>query len=157
MEIAWHPSDNFGDRRGGAKPSIIVIHYTAMQSAEEAIERLCSPEFEVSAHYVISRHGKITQLVDEQHRAWHAGVGNWAGIDDVNSFSIGVELDNDGTAPFSAPMMDALEALLPEIIARWNIDLENIIGHEDCAPGRKFDPGPKFDWARIRASLKGTS
>lgn len=152
LEIAWHPSPNFGERRGGAKPSIIVIHYTAMDSAEAAVERLCAPEFEVSAHYVIARDGKITQLVKEEDRAWHAGAGEWNGVTDVNSHSIGIELDNDGSSPFSAPLMDALEALLLAIIQRWDIRPEKIIGHMDCAPGRKTDPGPRFDWARIKRS-----
>jgi len=150
LDIAWVPSPNFGPRKDGAVPSIIVIHYTAMESAEAAIERLCAPEFEVSAHYAISRHGEVTQLVKEEDRAWHAGVGEWNGIIDVNSHSIGIELDNDGASPFSAPLMDALGRLLPEVATRWNVSAENIIGHEDCAPGRKTDPGPRFDWARVR-------
>lgn len=151
--VNWHPSPNFGDRRDGAKPSIIVIHYTAMGSADAAIERLCAPEYEVSAHYVIARDGMITQLVKEGDRAWHAGAGEWNGITDVNSHSIGIELDNDGLTPFAAPLMDTLADLLPKIVARWDIQPENIIGHEDCAPGRKMDPGPKFDWPRIRALI----
>ncbi|MEM0977709.1 MAG: N-acetylmuramoyl-L-alanine amidase [Pseudomonadota bacterium] len=150
FEIAWHPSPNFGDRRDGARPSMLVIHYTAMESAEAAIERLCDPAYEVSAHYVIARDGAVTQLVDESMRAWHAGAGAWGGIGDVNSHSIGIELDNDGASPFSALLMDALDALLPQIVDRWGIAAENVIGHEDCAPGRKFDPGPRFDWARVR-------
>ena len=153
FEIAWHPSPNFGERRDGARPSIIVIHYTAMESAEAAIERLCAPEFEVSAHYVIARDGGITQLVKEQDRAWHAGAGEWHGITDVNSYSIGIELDNDGTSPFSAPLMDSLEHLLPDIMGRWSIPSKNVIGHEVCAPGRKTDPGPKFDWQRLKRSV----
>lgn len=146
----WHPSPNFGDRRGAiAAPDLIVLHYTAMTSAEEAIDRLCDPEFEVSAHYVIARDGAVTQLVDEAMRAWHAGAGSWCGTDDINSRSIGVELDNDGSSPFSAPLMDALERLLGDVMARWNISASNVIGHSDLAPGRKIDPGPRFDWRRL--------
>ena len=152
--VTWHPSPNFGERRDGSTPSIIVIHYTAMESAEAAIERLCDPEFEVSAHYVIARDGVVTQLVDEGMRAWHAGAGEWNGITDVNSHSIGIELDNDGASPFAARLMDALDALLPQIAERWGIAPGKIIGHEDCAPGRKFDPGPRFDWGRIGIDIK---
>ncbi|MEO0344192.1 MAG: N-acetylmuramoyl-L-alanine amidase [Pseudomonadota bacterium] len=157
MVVNWHPSPNFGDRRENAMPSIIVIHYTAMQSAKAAIERLCDPVFEVSAHYVIARDGAITQLVNEDKRAWHAGTGEWGGITDVNSHSIGIELDNDGVSPFSAPLMDALDWLLPQIVARWDITSANVIGHQDCAPGRKFDPGPKFDWARVSFDRSNTT
>lgn len=144
-----HPSPNCGPRRGGLKPSMIVIHYTAMQSAQAAIERLCDPAAEVSAHYVIARDGAVTQLVEEDQRAWHAGAGEWHGLDDINSRSIGIELDNRGNHPFPEPQMAALEALLRGIVARWHITPDNIIGHSDMAPGRKIDPGPRFDWARL--------
>ena len=128
---------------------MIVLHYTAMLSAEAACERLCDPEFEVSAHYLIGRCGTVFQLVDEEMRAWHAGAGQWGDITDVNSRSIGIELDNDGFSPFSAPLMDALDGLMPEIMARWDIPVGNVIGHSDMAPGRKHDPGARFDWARL--------
>nr|WP_224825812.1 N-acetylmuramoyl-L-alanine amidase [Cognatishimia sp. MH4019] len=128
---------------------MIVLHYTAMLSAEAACARLCDPEFEVSAHYVIGRDGTVFQLVNEETRAWHAGAGQWRDFTDVNSRSIGIELDNDGFSPFSAPLMDALERLMPGIMARWAIPAANVIGHSDMAPGRKVDPGPRFDWARL--------
>ncbi len=102
------PSPNFGERRGGAKPSLIVIHYTAMQSCAEARARLCAPEHEVSAHWLISETGQTEALVDEAHRAWHAGAGQWAGVTDVNSASIGIELANTGAQPFAEPQMAAL-------------------------------------------------
>ena len=143
------PSPNFGDRRGGATPSLIVIHYTAMESCAAARERLCDPEAEVSAHWLISRHGETEPLVDEAARAWHAGAGEWAGITDVNSHSIGIELDNPGNAPFSEPQMAALEILLRQIMARWSILPHRVIGHCDMAPERKSDPGPRFDWQRL--------
>ncbi len=127
-----------------------------MASAEAAIERLCDPSAEVSAHYVISRYGQITQLVPEEMRAWHAGAGSWRGCTDVNSHSIGIELDNDGIAPFSEPLMRALEQLMPQIMQRHKIAPEGVIGHSDMAPGRKCDPGPKFDWLRLeRQGLAG--
>ena len=127
-----------------------------MASAEAAIARLCDPAAEVSAHYVIARTGEITQLVPEEMRAWHAGAGEWAGRGDVNSRSIGIELDNDGVSPFSEPLMAALETLLPQIMARHDIRPEGVIGHSDMAPGRKIDPGPRFDWQRLeRQALAG--
>ncbi|WP_424942271.1 N-acetylmuramoyl-L-alanine amidase [Aliiroseovarius crassostreae] len=149
LTVFPRPSPNFGPRRDGLRPTLIVLHYTAMGSAKAALERLCAPEFEVSAHYLICRTGALYQLVDEEMRAWHAGAGEWDGNTDINSRSIGIELDNDGTTPFSEPQMAALEALMPGIMARWTIPPEGVIGHSDMAPGRKADPGPRFDWARL--------
>ncbi len=148
-EIAQCPSPNCGARRDGLTPKLIVLHYTAMQSAEAALERLCDPSAEVSAHYLISAKGCVVQMVAEDQRAWHAGAGEWAGQADINSRSIGIELDNRGTHPFSEPQMAALESLLRGIMARWDIPPEGVIGHSDLAPGRKIDPGPRFDWARL--------
>lgn len=149
FEIAQIASPNCGARRGGVLPDMIVLHYTAMQSAEAAIERLCAPEAEVSAHYVISERGAITQLVDEAQRAWHAGAGRWGDVTDVNSRSIGIELANRGDHPFPEPQMKALEVLMKGIMERWSITPASVIGHQDMAPERKFDPGPRFDWARL--------
>ena len=146
--MIW-PSPNFGERRGGARPSIIVIHYTAMDSCEAARERLCDPAAEVSAHWLISRRGEAEALVDEAQRAWHAGAGEWAGITDVNSHSIGIELDNRGNEPFPELQMATLETLLRGVMARWNIPPHRVIGHSDMAPGRKSDPGRRFDWQRL--------
>ena len=121
-QIVQRPSPNCGPRKSGiSRPDIVVLHYTAMQSAEEAICTLCDPENEVSAHYLIGRDGVVTQMVNESARAWHAGAGRWAGCDDINSRSIGIELDNDGLSPFSAALMNALEELLVGIMARWEI------------------------------------
>lgn len=139
----------------GALPDMIVLHYTAMQSAEAALERLCDAQAEVSAHYLISERGNIWQMVEEDQRAWHAGAGQWGAVVDVNSRSIGIELANTGFAPFAAAQMDALTDLLRAIKARWAIRPERIIGHSDMAPGRKIDPGPRFDWRRL--ALEGLS
>tara|TARA_R100000322_G_scaffold166841_4_gene133960 strand:- start:4459 stop:5088 length:630 start_codon:yes stop_codon:yes gene_type:complete len=128
---------------------LIVIHYTAMASAEAALERLCSPEHEVSCHYLIGRDGTLWQMVEEEARAWHAGQGRWAGRDDVNSRSIGIELDNSGTVPFASTQMEALTLLVSDIRARWGIPVAGVIGHSDFAPGRKGDPGRRFDWRRL--------
>jgi N-acetylmuramoyl-L-alanine amidase len=143
------PSPNFGERRGGAVPSIIVIHYTAMASCAEARARLCDPGAEVSAHWLIAEDGRAEALVDEAARAWHAGAGHWAGLEDINSHSIGIELANRGDHPFPEPQMTALEGLLRGAMARWAIPPARVIGHSDMAPGRKADPGPRFDWRRL--------
>ncbi len=153
MEIIDFPSPNFGARREDARPDLLVIHYTAMASAEAALARLCDPGAEVSAHYLIGRDGRVWRLVAEAARAWHAGAGHWGAVADVNSRSIGIELDNagplDGFPPFPEAQMAALEALIDAVRSRWDIPAARIIGHSDMAPGRKADPGPKFDWARL--------
>lgn len=142
-------SPNSGPRRDGLRPELVVIHYTAMPDCDAALRALCDPAREVSAHYLICRGGEVVALVDEDLRAWHAGAGAWAGRGDVNSRSIGIELDNDGTSPFAAPLMDALEGLLAGIMGRWAIAPHGVIGHSCMAPGRKIDPGPRFDWQRL--------
>ncbi|MEO1026031.1 MAG: N-acetylmuramoyl-L-alanine amidase [Pseudomonadota bacterium] len=147
MEIIDRPSPNFGDRRGAVE--LVVLHYTAMYSAEAALERLCDSEAEVSAHYLIAKDGALYRLVDEKYRAWHAGAGRWAGRDDVNSRSIGIELDNDGAGPFAEELMTTLEALLADLLERHDLHAKAVIGHSDLAPERKRDPGPHFDWARL--------
>lgn len=151
MRVLSRPSPNFGDRRGGARPHLIVIHYTAMPSAEAALDRLCDPGAEVSAHWLIGGDGRLWQLVEEGARAWHAGAGAWGGCTDVNSASIGIELDNPGDRPFAAPQMAALRALLAAVMARWAIPPQGVIGHSDLAPLRKQDPGPRFDWRGLAA------
>ncbi|MFN7222813.1 MAG: N-acetylmuramoyl-L-alanine amidase [Paracoccaceae bacterium] len=128
---------------------MIVIHYTAMESCAEARHRLCDPQAEVSAHWLISRLGHTEALVDEAARAWHAGAGEWAGVTDVNSHSIGIELDNRGNEPFTNKQMDALEILLSDMMHRWQLPAHRVIGHSDMAPDRKRDPGPHFDWRRL--------
>lgn len=142
-------SPNHGPRRNGQRPELVVIHYTAMSDAAAAMRALCDPAREVSCHWLIARDGTVTALVEEDRRAWHAGAGSWAGRQDVNSRSIGIELDNDGASPFAAPLMNALEVLLCGILARWDIAPMGVIGHSDMAPDRKRDPGPRFDWRRL--------
>jgi N-acetylmuramoyl-L-alanine amidase len=144
-----HSSPNFGPRRNGLRPELVVIHYTEMTGAEAALERLCAPEAQVSAHYLVGADGRVWQLVDEAERAWHAGAGAWRGAGDVNSRSIGIELDNDGRGPFAARQMHALEGLLAGIMDRWRIGPAGVIAHSDLAPERKVDPGPRFDWRRL--------
>ena len=120
-----------------------------MDSAQAALQRLCDPVAEVSAHYLIGADGTCWQMVAEAQRAWHAGAGQWRGQTDINSRSIGIELDNRGDHPFAEPQMAMLEHLLSEIMMRWAIPPQNVIGHSDMAPGRKFDPGAHFDGARL--------
>jgi len=134
---------------------MVVIHYTAMQSTAAALKALCDPAREVSAHYLIAPDGEVLSLVPEDLRAWHAGAGQWGAVTDVNSRSIGIELSNDGFSPFAAAQMDALLSLLDGIKARWAIRPERVIGHSDMAPGRKIDPGGRFDWRRL--ALEGHS
>ncbi|WP_238368050.1 N-acetylmuramoyl-L-alanine amidase [Mesobacterium pallidum] len=128
---------------------MVVLHYTAMKTAEAALERLCDPASEVSAHYLICEKGRVWQMVDEAARAWHAGAGAWGAVTDVNSRSIGIELANRGAEPFPEPQIAALEVLLAGVLERWGISPSRVIGHSDMAIGRKTDPGPRFDWRRL--------
>ncbi|WP_071675123.1 N-acetylmuramoyl-L-alanine amidase [Nioella nitratireducens] len=142
-------SPNFGARRAGLRPELVVLHYTAMDSCDAAARALCDPAREVSAHYLISETGEVLELVPEPMRAWHAGAGEWGGRGDVNSRSIGIELANTGATPFAARQIAALEVLLSGILSRWKVPAKGVIAHSDMAPGRKIDPGPRFDWRRL--------
>ncbi len=148
----WN-SPNCGPRRHQLPPDMVVIHYTAMETVEAAVERLCDPQAEVSAHYVIAEDGSTFPLVSEEKRAWHAGAGAWGQVRDVNSHSIGFELANAGpdagTPAFTEAQMQTLERILGEVLLRRRIPPERVIGHSDMAPGRKIDPGPMFDWKRL--------
>jgi N-acetylmuramoyl-L-alanine amidase len=147
------PSPNFGPRRGGLTPRILLLHYTGMASAEAAIRWLAAPQSQVSCHYVIDEHGTVTQMVPEARRAWHAGVSHWRGIADINSSSIGIEIHNlghDGGYPdFPEVQMAAVEALCLDIVRRHGIEPRHVLAHSDVAARRKTDPGEKFDWARL--------
>ena len=145
------PSPNWNER---VEPiSMVVLHYTEMQSAEAALERMCDPASEVSAHYLISEQGEVVRLVPEDKRAWHAGVSYWRGHTDVNGRSIGIELDHPGHAwgyrEFSQPQFEALVPLLARIVKDYNIPRANVVGHSDVAPTRKIDPGELFPWDRL--------
>lgn len=142
-------SPNHGVRRGGLTPRLIVLHYTGMPSLAEARARLCDPFHEVSAHWLLDLDGSAEALVDEDRRAWHAGQGAWGGVSDVNSASIGIEIQNPGHMPFPEPQMEGLERLLTAIMGRWAIPASGVIAHSDMAPTRKSDPGPHFDWRRL--------
>lgn len=133
--------------------SMVVLHYTGMQSADDALERMCDPKAKVSAHYMIDTDGTVTSLVPEDKRAWHAGKSYWRGVTDINSASVGIELVNPGHEwgyePFSDDQMNSLLPLLADIIDRYDIPRANVVGHSDIAPARKEDPGELFDWERL--------
>lgn len=144
-------SPNFNER---ALPiSMVVLHYTEMKPIESALEKLCDPAAEVSAHYLISEEGEVTRLVSEEKRAWHAGASYWRGHKDVNSASIGIELDHPGHGlgyrPFAEAQIDALIPLLHRIVTQYDIPRANVVGHSDVAPARKTDPGELFPWSRL--------
>lgn len=143
----WVPSDNYDVRR----PTLIVVHYTEQDSVERSLRTLRTRNSggRVSAHYLIGDDGTLYQLVADEHRAWHAGAGSWGAISDVNSASIGIELDNDGREPFSEAQIAALLRLLEDLTTRWRIPRANVIGHADLAPTRKIDPGALFPWRRL--------
>lgn len=144
----WIASPNHGPR----EPTLVVLHYTTNDDADTAIRTLTNPKREVSAHYLVGRDGRIVQLVDEAERAWHAGASYWGGNRDVNSASIGIELDNNGREPFSRRQIDALLALLADLRQRYDMPAANVVGHSDVALGRKVDPGPLFPWRALAAS-----
>ncbi len=147
-------SPNF-NARDGVPVDMLVLHYTGMKSAEEALVRMCDPACEVSAHYMIDEDGTLTHLVDEQMRAWHAGVAMWRGDSNINSRSIGIELVNPGHEfgyrDFPDTQMQTLITLCQGILARHEIPTRNVVAHSDVAPSRKQDPGERFDWARLAA------
>lgn len=144
-------SPNFGIRQDGQKPGLLVLHYTGMKDAQAACDWLCDERSEVSSHYLIDDQGGIVQLVDEADRAWHAGLSSWQGETDVNSASIGIEIQNlghsGGSPDFPAIQMQVVAGLCRDIIQRNEISARNVLAHSDVAPGRKVDPGEKFDWA----------
>lgn len=141
------PSANYDYRR----PSLVVLHHTGSSNADRALRTLTVSVSKVSAHYLISRSGKIMQLVDERQRAWHAGVSKWHNISDVNSVSIGIELDNNGKEPYSRAQINALIRLLHDLKLRYRLPQQAFVGHADVAPGRKVDPSSQFPWAQLAA------
>ncbi len=157
LKIIQTPSPNFNARRAPFEtgPQYLMMHYTDGPSAERARYLLTRTDTEhpVSAHYLIDEDGTIEQLVDDTQRAWHAGNGNWRGITDMNSASIGIEVQNPGHSyglrPFPPGQIAALIALSHALMQRWKIPPENVIGHSDFAPGRKVDPGPFFPWEEL--------
>ncbi|MEG6509107.1 N-acetylmuramoyl-L-alanine amidase [Methyloligella sp. 2.7D] len=153
----WCPSPNCEPRHDGRKPDMLLLHYTGMESAEAALDRLTDAESKVSAHYLIDEAGRITQMVAEEMRAWHAGQSSWAGETDINSCSIGIEIHHighteAGLEPFPEAQMQAVEALCRDILSRHAIPPQRVLAHSDVAPARKQDPGESFDWQRLHAA-----
>ncbi|HEY8698310.1 MAG TPA: N-acetylmuramoyl-L-alanine amidase [Rhizomicrobium sp.] len=152
-DIVERPSPNH-DARAEGPVDILVMHYTGMKTAEEALARLCDPEAKVSSHYTIDRDGTVYRHVAEDRRARHAGVSYWAGVRDVNSRSIGIEIVNPGHEfgyiPFAEPQVAALIDLSRGILTRHpTISSSRVVGHSDVAPNRKQDPGELFPWDRL--------
>ena len=151
------PSPNHGERR--ARPDMLLLHYTGMPDADAALERLCAPHSEVSAHYLVFEDGKIAQLVPEARRAWHAGVSFWAGVRDINSHSIGIEIANpghdNGYPDFPDAQIEGVIALCRDIVARHPMRPERVLAHSDVAPARKQDPGEKFPWEKLHTAAIG--
>lgn len=147
------PAANTEPRRNGRAVDMLLLHYTGMASAEAACALLCSPDSGVSCHYLVDEDGMITQMVGEELRAWHAGASSWQGEADTNSRSIGIEIHNPGHAlgyrDFPAVQMQAVVALCQDILSRHAIPPSNVLAHSDVAPGRKIDPGERFDWALL--------
>ena len=151
------PSPNRDDRPAGCGPvDTLVLHYTGMASAEDALTRLREPAAKVSAHWCVGEDGTLWRLVPEAQRAWHAGLSEWRGRRSVNDHSIGIELVNPGHEldyrPFPRAQMDALIDLACAIAARHPIDPRRVVAHSDIAPERKQDPGELFDWTRLAAA-----
>lgn len=149
----WCPSPNIEPRRDGRVPDMLILHYTGMETAGAALDWLTREESKVSAHYLIDEAGRITQMVAEEMRAWHAGQSYWAGETDLNSRSIGIEIHNPGHEfgypDFPDVQMRSVEALCLDILGRHAIEGPRVLAHSDIAPGRKRDPGEKFDWTRL--------
>ena len=150
------PSPNHSERKGSGTPDMIILHYTGMPDDRGAINHLCNPASQVSAHYVVLQDGHVVQLVAEARRAWHAGTSSWAGESDVNSLSIGIELANPGHdhgyPDFPKRQVAAVTALCRSIFTRHRIAADRVLAHSDVAPTRKRDPGEKFPWKALADS-----
>lgn len=154
LTVTPFPTPNQDERPADAGPiDTLVMHYTGMKSAREALERMRDPVWKVSAHWCVDEDGTVYRLVPEEMRAWHAGISWWRGRRDLNDTSIGIEIVNPGHEfgyrPFPPAQMNALIRLCHAIQIRHVIDPRNVVGHSDIAPSRKQDPGELFDWARL--------
>lgn len=153
LKVVVHPAFNAEPRRPTSLPMILLLHYTGMPSGPKAVDWLARAESRVSCHYVVDADGTLTQLVPEAYRAWHAGQAFWAGETDINSCSIGIEIQNPGHehgyAEFGSIQMAAVSALSRDIITRHAIAPGYVLAHSDVAPGRKIDPGEKFPWHQL--------
>ena len=152
MKIDDKLSPNHDDR-GHVKPSLIILHYTGMQTDIEVYKKFRDPDSKVSSHYTVDEAGSVHHHVDEERRAWHAGASFWQGETDINAHSIGIEIVNPGHEfgyrPFPADQMRAVAALCKDIMARHKIKPASVLAHSDIAPSRKEDPGELFDWKML--------
>ena len=152
--ITKYKSPNYNSRKN-SKIKLIIIHYTALKNSSEAISYLCAKEKKVSSHYLISQDGIVYSIVDDKFRAWHAGKAFWQDITDINSISIGIELDYNPYGKnnkFTFKMVSSLKKLLVKIQKKYNINKNNILAHSDIAPFRKKDPGKYFPWKSLISS-----
>ncbi len=145
MAEQWVGTTNFGMR----KPNFVIIHHTAQNTCDSTLRTFTLPRTQVSAHYVICKDGTINHMLSDYLRAWHAGTGKWGNVTDVNSVSIGIELDNNGFEPFSDAQMNSLLILLKQLKKNYGIPAANFIGHADIAPKRKVDPNKYFPWQQL--------
>jgi len=143
----WVGTVNFNLR----KPNYVIIHHTAQKSTQQTLKTFTLTKTQVSAHYVIGRDGQVYHMLNDYLRAWHGGVARWGSITDINSVSIGIELDNDGTEPFQEAQLASLLKVLGRLKHTYNIPAANFIGHGDIAPVRKSDPSALFPWPRLAA------
>ncbi len=141
----WVSTVNFNLR----KPNYVIIHHTAQNSVEQTLKTFTLNKSQVSAHYLIGNDGKVYQLLNDYLRAWHGGVAKWGGTSDINSNSIGIELDNNGLDAFSDKQLESLIVLLQQLKKKYNIPTANFIGHSDIAPSRKVDPNVTFPWRKL--------
>lgn len=145
FQADWISTVNFNLR----KPNYVIIHHTAQKSVDETLKTFTKTKTQVSAHYLVSKDGKVIQLLNDYLRAWHGGMAKWGSITDINSVSIGIELDNDGKSPFTDVQLNALLTLLLKLKNNYGIPTSNFIGHSDIAPSRKIDPNVFFPWRKL--------
>ncbi len=149
----WREATTYNERPPGAKIDMLILHYTGMVTAEASVDRLCDPDIAVSCPYLVDLEGNIVHMVEEQWRAYHAGVSLWRGVEDNNGRCLGIEIQNKGHEwgyhLFPDAQMDAVETLCLDMLSRHDIPKRNVVGHSDIAPGRKLDPGEFFDWERL--------
>jgi len=144
----WVGTTNFNMR----KPNFVILHHTAQNSCEQTLKTFTTVKSQVSAHYVICKDGTIHHMLNDYLRAWQAGVSKWGNATDINSLSIGIEIDNNGFEPFTEPQITSLLGLLERLKKAYNIPAANFVGHADIAPGRKVDPNRYFPWQRLSQS-----
>jgi len=142
---SWAGTTNFGMR----KPNFVIIHHTAQNSCEQTLTTFTLPRTQVSAHYVICKDGTVRHMLNDYLRAWHAGNGKWGNLTDINSSSVGIELDNNGFEPFTETQINNLLVVLRSLKKKYNIPTANFIGHSDIAPTRKVDPNRFFPWQQL--------